>query len=218
MKNLIEIKNENGKQAVSVRDLHRFLEVKTDPILWAKRMFEYGFVQNEDYTVIKSENPVNQQITSSDYVLTLDTAKEISMLQRTDKGKQARRYFIEIEKKYKEECEGFVDEMELVIKIARRNIEIKREQNLIKQNLSEIKEEIKILKVRHETDPNFFTVVGYASLLGKQINLEFAKKLGKEASKICRDKNIEPSTIPDPRFGRVKTYPKNILETLFSIK
>ena len=213
MKNLIEIKNENGKKTVSARELHSFLGVKTDPILWAKRMFEYGFVESEDYAVLKSENPVNQQVVISDYVLTLDTAKEISMLQRTDRGKQARRYFIEIEKKYREEYEG-LDEMELVIKIAQRNLELKREQNLIKQDLSEIKEDIKVLKVKHETDPNFFTIVGYASLLGKQINLEFAKKLGREASKICRDKNIELHTIPDPRFGRVKTYPKSILEKL----
>ena len=114
------------------------------------------------------------------------------------------------------ELDEGLDPMELVIRIAQRNIELKRDQNLIKGTLSELKEDVKVLKVKNETDPNFFTVVGYASLLGKKINLELAKKLGKEASKICRSKNIELTSIPDPRFGSVKTYPKDVLEELFN--
>ena len=100
MQELIKVAtNAEGKQVVSARELHKFLGVKTDPILWAKRMFEYGFVENVDYVALKSENPVNQQVITTDFALILDCAKEISMIQRTDKGKQARLYFIECEKK-----------------------------------------------------------------------------------------------------------------------
>lgn len=99
MKELIKVKNENGKQLVSARELHSFLEVKTDFSDWCKRMFEYGFEKDVDYSLLKiGEGSAHNKI---DYALTLDTAKEISMLQRTDKGKEARRYFIEIENKYK---------------------------------------------------------------------------------------------------------------------
>lgn len=63
-------------------------------------MFEYGFTENEDFTSVKSFTLVNQGAKREidDYALTLDTAKEISMLQRSDKGKQVRNYFIEAEK------------------------------------------------------------------------------------------------------------------------
>jgi anti-repressor protein len=103
MNELIKVATDvNGKQVVSARELHQFLEVKTEAILWAKRMFEYGFTENTDYSVIKSENPVNQQVTIADFALTLNCAKEISMIQRSEKGKQARLYFIACESKLKE--------------------------------------------------------------------------------------------------------------------
>lgn len=104
MKELIKITEQDGKQAVSARELHSFLEIETRFDLWCNRMFEYGFTQNIDYQYLfKNVQMPNggQRKILDDYALTLDTAKEISMLQRSEKGKQARRYFIECEKKLK---------------------------------------------------------------------------------------------------------------------
>lgn len=104
MENLININQDNsGNQVVSARELHTFLEVQTDFTDWCKRMFEYGFTENQDYIILLKfeEKPISKS-NPIDYALTLDTAKEISMLQRSEKGKQARRYFIECEKKLKE--------------------------------------------------------------------------------------------------------------------
>ncbi|MDY3524928.1 phage antirepressor KilAC domain-containing protein [Riemerella anatipestifer] len=100
MKALIKITEQNGKQAVSARELHSFLEIKDKFADWIKRMFEYGFIENIDYQSLSdfSEKP-NGGRPLINYALTLDCAKEISMLQRSEKGKQARRYFIECEKK-----------------------------------------------------------------------------------------------------------------------
>lgn len=96
MDNLITITEQNGNKAVSARELHRFLEAKTAFKDWMPRMLEYGFEENKDFSSFLSESTGGRP--SIDYVLTLDTAKEISMLQRTDKGKQARQYFIAVEK------------------------------------------------------------------------------------------------------------------------
>ena len=96
---LIKIVERDGQKLVSARELYEFLEVKTAFGIWGQRQLDYGFIEGVDYTAIKSENPVNQQIGISDYALTLDAAKEIAMLQRTEKGKEARQYFIECEKK-----------------------------------------------------------------------------------------------------------------------
>lgn len=102
MKELIKVTaNEQGSQVVSARELYQFLEVKTPFRMWSDRMFEYGFENGKDYTPYIFVHPQNKQETA-DYALTLDTAKEIAMLQRTEKGKQARQYFIECEKALKQ--------------------------------------------------------------------------------------------------------------------
>ena len=91
---------ENGEIAVSGRELHRALEVKTPYKKWFERMSEYGFEENVDYSTVGQNCPIAnggfQFVT--DHALTLDTAKEIAMVQRSEKGKQARQYFIQIEK------------------------------------------------------------------------------------------------------------------------
>ena len=102
MKELIKITtNEEGQQLVSARELHGFLEVKTRFNDWIVRMCEYGFQENIDYSILSSGNP-NGGLPIKDYAITIDMAKEISMIQRSEKGKQARQYFINCEKKLKE--------------------------------------------------------------------------------------------------------------------
>lgn len=98
---LIKITEQNGQQAVSARDLHRFLEITERFSNWFERQLQYGFIEGVDYQGCEVFNTLANQ-TLTDYALTIDTAKEISMLQRTEKGKQARRYFIEMEKKAKQ--------------------------------------------------------------------------------------------------------------------
>jgi anti-repressor protein len=102
MNELIKITEKDGKKAVSARLLFAFLGIQTDFTTWCKRMFEYGFIENTDYAFLKFGEPENQLFGNPnpkvDYVLSLDCAKEISMLQRSEKGKEARKYFIECEK------------------------------------------------------------------------------------------------------------------------
>lgn len=93
--------NEQGEQLVSGRDLHKFLEIGTPYKKWFDRMCEYGFTENADFlTVDKNVYGQNGQLMpqkESDHLMKISMAKEISMLQRNDKGKQAREYFIKCE-------------------------------------------------------------------------------------------------------------------------
>lgn len=105
MNEIIKItKDEQGNSVVSGRDLHDFLEVNTPYTQWFERMVGYGFTENVDFIGLsqKSEKPIGGR-PQQDHALTLDMAKEISMIQRTEKGKQARQYFIEVEKAFKEQ-------------------------------------------------------------------------------------------------------------------
>ena len=94
--------NTNLEPIVSGRELHKALEVQSNYTTWFKRMCEYGFVENTDYSTcfpnLESENHGGQNM--QDHLIKLDMAKEICMIQRTERGKEARQYFIQIEKDY----------------------------------------------------------------------------------------------------------------------
>lgn len=101
MQELIKITEQNGNQVVSMKDLYTFLEVRENWTDWTKRMLGYGFDENVDYEAVSVFRHHPNGIggtTVKDYALTLDCAKEIAMLQRSEKGKMARQYFIECEK------------------------------------------------------------------------------------------------------------------------
>lgn len=88
--------NESGDIIVSGREIHEFLEVTTPYHIWFPRMTEYGFVEGIDFCTKMFESTGGRP--KQDHHLKLDVAKEISMLQRTERGKQARQYFIQLEK------------------------------------------------------------------------------------------------------------------------
>ncbi|WP_375678639.1 MULTISPECIES: antA/AntB antirepressor family protein [unclassified Bartonella] len=90
-------------QAVNARELHMFLKVTSRFNDWIiNRIKEYGFLENKDF-VSFTKNLVKPKSgrPSTEYHITLDMAKELSMVERNEKGRQARRYFIECEKKLK---------------------------------------------------------------------------------------------------------------------
>lgn len=99
MNELIKVTYDNDRPAVSARDLHEFLEVGSEYSHWFKRMCEYGFTEGQDYSPFLT-NRVDglSGKPRQDAILTIDMAKELCMLQRNEKGKQARQYFIQLEK------------------------------------------------------------------------------------------------------------------------
>ena len=99
MTELIKVTYDNDRPVVSARELHDFLEVKTAYKDWFPRMCEYGFTEGQDYCSFLSDRvdglPGKPRQNAA---LTIDMAKEICMIQRSEKGKQARQYFIQLEK------------------------------------------------------------------------------------------------------------------------
>ena len=105
------VTNEQGQKLVSGRELHSVLEIGRDFTTWIKRMIEYGFQENVDFTTIWNDtktgvvveyngnsNSMVKRGYSVDYILTLDMAKHIAMVQRTEIGMRVRNYFLECEK------------------------------------------------------------------------------------------------------------------------
>ena len=103
MNELIKVTYDNDRPAVSARDLHEFLGVGADYRHWFPRMCEYGFTEGQDFNSVKNDRVQIEgdrmvSRTVDDAILTIDMAKELCMLQRNEKGKQARQYFIQLEK------------------------------------------------------------------------------------------------------------------------
>ena len=99
MNELIKIEvNENQEPVISGRALHNFLEVATPYDKWFPRMVEYGFTEGTDFSTFLSESTGGRPAT--DHAVKLNMAKELAMIQRTEKGKQARQYFIKVEEEY----------------------------------------------------------------------------------------------------------------------
>lgn len=86
----------DGSVAVMGRDLHEFLEINSNYTTWFERMTEYGFSEDQDFLPILEKSSGGRP--GVNHILSIDMAKEISMIQRNEKGKQARQYFIAIEK------------------------------------------------------------------------------------------------------------------------
>lgn len=96
MNEIITVNYDNEQPTVSARELHDFLEVKDPYRNWFPRMCEYGFEDGKDFRTFLCETSNGRP--AHDAEITIDMAKELCMLQRNDKGKQARQYFLQLER------------------------------------------------------------------------------------------------------------------------
>ena len=163
---LIKVNKENN--TVSARELHEFLEIRTQFTKWFERMIGYGFEENSDFRAISQKRLTAQGniTTYIDYEITLDMAKEISMIQRNEKGKQARQYFIQ--------CEKFIQDSKLTeeFKYYRKTGKIAR-----KDLTDTIKEKLQ---------PSNQFVYGNYTELG------YLKVFGKKTKELKQERNLKP--------------------------
>lgn len=91
---------DDGLQAVTGRNLHEFLEIKEPYTDWFPRMADYGFLEGQDFVQknLIGQDKLGRRRETVDHIISLDMGKQIAMIQRTDKGRQAREYFLECER------------------------------------------------------------------------------------------------------------------------
>lgn len=132
---LIKVEVKDGKQLVNGKELHEFLEIKTAYKDWFPRMCAYGFEEGKDFCSILSQSTGGRP--GTDHALTIEMAKEISMIQRTEKGRQARQYFIECEKQLKElhSLNCLSAEMQAVIILDKRSQEHSERISKLEDNI-----------------------------------------------------------------------------------
>lgn len=164
MTELIKITtNEEGAQVVSARELHGFLGSRRDFSNWIKdRIEKYGFIENQDYQLLNNfgEQTGRGGHNKKEYALTLDTAKEISMVEGNEKGKQARQYFIACEKKLKEvvskpmtTAQMFALQAQALLEIEQRQLEQEERLRALEENQRENEAALKAIPLEDVTLP-----------------------------------------------------------------
>ncbi|MFK4946053.1 ORF6C domain-containing protein [Lactococcus garvieae] len=212
MNQLINItQNENNDSVVSGRELHEFLEVSTPYTQWFERMIEYGFVQNVDFIGLsqKSEKPQGGRPTL-DHALKIDMAKEISMIQRTAKGKEARQYFIQVEKEYKQKQQVPLTLDQQIAAIATGYGSVKEELVEVKDQVADLtnrfglpSNKAKVLQKKVATKVYMFTG-GKASNAHKKIGSKVFREFYKDLNN--RFDVVKYSDIPLSRYDEALEY------------
>lgn len=181
-------KQKDGSVVVSGRDLHEFLEVQTPYTKWLNRMSEYGFDENVDFAVIDKivhdDTAFGGSRRITDHAMTLDMAKEISMIQRTERGKQARQYFIQVEKRYKQNQLPQTPEEKLALTM--------QVANRLNDRMSRVEDDIDYIKNKSEIDST------------QRYQLKAARN--RKAVEVCGGK--------DSNFYRTKNAPRKVFREL----
>ena len=152
MNEIIKINNDNSdRPTVMGRDLHDALEIKTPYKKWFDRMCEYGFAENSDFILVRqncpTNNPKNPTTEIINHQLSLDMAKEICMIQRSEVGRKCRQYFIEVERQWNSP-EAVMDRALKYADKKIKQLEQERDNTPISaQQAEEIKKEMRIKSI-----------------------------------------------------------------------
>lgn len=141
MEELIKVNYDSDRPTVLGRDLHKFLEIKTDYMDWFPRMLYYGFAESVDYIAISQKREIGIGKGLIDHQLTLEMAKEISMIQRNAKGKEARLYFIECEKKAKAQLSR-IDILKLALEAEEKRLLTEKRNALLEKTFEKIEDNL----------------------------------------------------------------------------
>lgn len=141
------------RQTTSARALWEFLDKPYDKFTkWFNQYKDYGFIETEDYRAlcIKIHTAQGNDVDAQDYEITVDMAKELAMLQKSEKGQQARRYFIEVDKKFKQQQLKPMSELEMVHKISGAMLEQKKRLDEVEAKTDYLEEKTDNIVARAE--------------------------------------------------------------------
>lgn len=206
-------------QAVDARELHEFLEVKTPFHKWiSRRIKELQLVKNRDFTSM--DKIVQREIggsVSKEYIVTIDTAKHIAMIERNEKGFQIREYFIHVEKRARE---NHVIAMENpIVKLAMQYAKVEEEQKRQMQMLIDQQKQIENIGLRADAiaDNKYYTAKAYSIKLGCNYCRTTLAAIGRECKRISLDRNYDMGKARDEQFYQVNTYHEQVLEEVFEL-
>lgn len=216
--------DENGM--TTAKKLYEFLEL--NPAHYARwcrtNITENEFAdENMDYWAFTpdGERDFNPNPTQ-DFKLTADFAKKLSCKGNGERAEQAREYFSTLDDKVKEVAinrQQLSPQMQMLMAMVESQARQELEQKRQAEQISLLTDGMKQLEARMTThNENYFTIAGYASLRGMNVDISRANMLGRKASQISRKYGYEIGRAQDVRFGAVNTYHVDILKSVFERK
>ena len=213
MNDLIKI-DTNGK--TTAKELYEFLQLdRSNWSRWAKANIEDNafYQEGTDWWGFVAMTNGNE---TKDYQLTIDFAKHLCMLSRSERGKQARNYFVEVESRYQKQIAP-TDPLDLIILQAKVMKEIRQQQEAQARVQIKQGQQIKQLAAKQIPSPTeYFTIAGFASMRGVRVDVNRAMLLGRKAVFLSKEYDYMIGKTHDPRFGQVNTYHSNILAEVFN--
>lgn len=163
---------DKGEKVVYGTELYQCLESKQEFSNWVKnRLKECDAVENTDFTIFLSKSTGGRP--KQEYIIKLDTAKEMAMLERNEKGKQVRRYFIQVEKKYKEQENLLAElspEVKAIFAVDKRITQVDSKVEAVNRDLQDFKMDLPILGIEIDRITSAVHKRGVDALGGKNSN------------------------------------------------
>lgn len=177
-----------GEKVIYGSELHAVLQVKSSYREWSvRRLKDCDALQNEDYTSVEIST-VSGGTPRREHIIKLDTAKEMAMLERNEKGKQVRRYFIQIEKKYKEQTSRPLSALDQLRLQSQAIMEVDEKVDAVNKDLQDFKMDMPILGIEIDKITAAVHKRGVNALGGKESNAYNDRSLrGKVYSDIYRE-------------------------------
>lgn len=197
MNELITINYENDKPTVNGRDLHSALQIKTNYKDWFPRMKEYGFIEGKDFSSFLSESTGGRP--AIDHKISINMAKQLCMIQRSEIGRKFREYFIQIEEAWNSPE-----------KIVERAMQIAHQRAVeVERRIFGLLEEKEVLEIALNESLQYYTVAKYNKKFHKRWDMEQCQKIGKGIAGYCRGHGweIKKCETNNERFGSVNSYP-----------
>jgi phage anti-repressor protein len=201
-------------ETVSARELQAGLGNATDFSTWVGRQLEAAQLdENVDFVKLHKIVELSGQ-NAVEYFLTIEAAKHIAMLQRTELGKKYRQYFIDLEKRTTP-----MTVTEIIVQQAIALDAQAKQIAVLEQTQIAQAQTIKTIEARQEAfieGLSYYTVLAYSNLHRISVDITTAMQLGKRASQVSRETGVLIDKVRDPRFGQVNAYQESVLKTVFA--
>lgn len=185
--------------------------------------FIFELTSDEKSKVAKCDLTVPQYFTHAPKLFTWEGCNMLATILKSDiatkRAIQIVRGFTAMEKKMSSHSSTEILPTDSpMVQVAKQTLLLIQEQEKIRYEQDRQAKQIREIQAKQDAiieQHGFFSVLGYANLIGRRVDIFLSQELGKMASKISRELDMQVGQVPDPRFGQVQTYHKSVLEMAF---
>lgn len=207
--------------SVSARDLHDFLQISKDCPTWIKAQVKRArLVEHRDFEVfhLLGENPRGGR-PQKEYELTIEAAKHISMMSGSERGHDAREYFIECERRASSGPLATIKDPRIaaLVEVLVRQDVLEQEQARQAAEVARLQEDVAVIEARTQPENRHFTVMGYANLIHVTVDQRLAATMGRRCAALSRERGLIIGDVKDARYGSVHTYHESVLQEVVGL-